>query len=351
MKIIFLGSAASIHTSRWLNNFSQQFVDSEIILLSCHESKQNFSNRVKVIKLPFRPPYGYLLNFRKVKNIFKEFKPQMIHAFYATGYGFLARITFHRKIIISLWGSDILLFPKKSIFHYFLLKFILKGAKFLTSTSKCMIDEYKKMNLKKKIYHIPIGVNTNNFLKTKNKNEKIILGTIKSLDYIYGIDTLIKIYYEFTNRTHLDSELHIYGTGNELSKLSKLALDLGIADKVFFKGFIDTSLVPATLNKLDIFLAFSRSESFGVSVIEASSCCLPVVVSDVSGFRETVIDKKTGFIYNTDNIDEIVNILVDLSLNEDFRIRIGKNGRDYVKSTYSEDIMKINLFNFYNEII
>ena len=71
--------------------------------------------------------------------------------------------------------------------------------------------------------------------------------------------------------------------------MSKLAQDLGIEKKVIFKGFIESALVPSALNSLDIFLAFSRSESFGVSVIEASSCCLPVVVSNVNGFKETVI--------------------------------------------------------------
>lgn len=351
MKIIFLGSASSIHTLRWVNNFSKVFVNSEIILLSLHSINQKFSKKIKLIKLPYKAPYGYLLNYFYVKNIIHEFKPHIVHSFYATGYGFLARISFHKKIIISLWGSDILLFPKKTIVHYNLLKFILSGAKFLTSTSKCMIDEFKKMNLRKKVYHIPIGINVKNFNFHSNKNDKIILGTIKSLEKVYGIDILIKIFYEFTKRTEFDSELHIYGKGEELLNLSKLAQDLGIEKKVIFKGFIESALVPSALNSLDIFLAFSRSESFGVSVIEASSCCLPVVVSNVNGFKETVIDKKTGFIFNTDNVNEIVNKLIDLSLDEDLRIKIGQNGREYIKSTYSNERMKINLFNFYNEII
>ena len=63
-------------------------------------------------------------------------------------------------------------------------------------------------------------------------------------------------------------------------------------------GAVPHKDVPRYLNQMDIYVAASRldSESFGVAVLEASACELPVVVSNAGGLPEVVEDGVTGYI-------------------------------------------------------
>ena len=94
--------------------------------------------------------------------------------------------------------------------------------------------------------------------------------------------------------------------------------------------------MPAWLNRLDIYAAPSRldSESFGVAVIEASACALPVVVSDVGGLPEVVRDGETGLIVPRDDVPALQAALKRLVLDAALRERLGQGGRAHVEREY-----------------
>ena len=77
----------------------------------------------------------------------------------------------------------------------------------------------------------------------------------------------------------------IVGEGADRQALVELATDLGIGDVTQFVGAIPYAEVPECLNNIDIYAALSRldSESFGVAIIEASACGLPVVGERIGG--------------------------------------------------------------------
>ncbi len=73
------------------------------------------------------------------------------------------------------------------------------------------------------------------------------------------------------------------GSGSLSKDLQDFVAELNLSDKVEFKGWIDVEEIPLWHDKIDIFVNISLNESFGVSVIEASSAKTPVVVSEVGG--------------------------------------------------------------------
>ena len=86
---------------------------------------------------------------------------------------------------------------------------------------------------------------------------------------------------------------------------------------------------------LDIYVAVSIKESFGVAVLEASACSKPVVVSNVGGLPEIVEDGITGFIVEKENPEVLAEALEKLILDIDLRIQMGKNGRNKVINEYN----------------
>lgn len=219
----------------------------------------------------------------------------------------------------------------------------------ICSTSKILTDD--TLELCPNLYNIsitPIGVDTSVFYQKPEikDNKYITIGTVKTLRPKYGIDILINAFAEVCNKTKNNNpklfdklRLLIVGGGPQLSKMEALTKKLGVHSKVNFAGRIPNNKVPDALNQLDIFVAMSRdrSESFGVAVVEASSCALPVVVSNIGGLPEVTINNITGFIVENENISECANAILKLIVDQNLRNKMGEAGRQFIKDHYEWD--------------
>ncbi|MFS1501790.1 glycosyltransferase [Vibrio splendidus] len=94
-----------------------------------------------------------------------------------------------------------------------------------------------------------------------------------------------------------------------------------------------------SLDKFDLYAIFSRSESFGVSALEASARGVPVVSSNVGGLPEVVCNDVTGEVLDTNNLDSMALSLSNLLNNEDKRAFLSKNGPGFVENNYSSLVM------------
>ncbi len=110
---------------------------------------------------------------------------------------------------------------------------------------------------------------------------------------------------------------------------------MGIQEATDFIGVVPHASVPDELRKLDVYVALSRSESFGVAVIEASACGLPVVVSNVGGLPEVVEQGVTGFIVPSEDPAAAADALEQLLASKELRERMGSAGRDRVERLYA----------------
>lgn len=89
------------------------------------------------------------------------------------------------------------------------------------------------------------------------------------------------------------------------------------------------------MNRMDVFCAPSLSESFGVAVIEASACETPVVVSNVGGLPEVVIDEVTGFIVEPKHVEQLAEKILILVNDQSLRKQMGAAGRKFVLENYA----------------
>ena len=123
---------------------------------------------------------------------------------------------------------------------------------------------------------------------------------------------------------------------------------IGISQYTIFTGKIEQTTVPSAHRQIDIFVnpSLDDSESFGVSVLEASASGVPVVVSNVGGLKEVVKHLEAGLIVPPADTDKLTDAIAYLILHKDERIRLGSNGIKHVKTHYDwkinlEDIVKL----------
>jgi len=338
IRLLILASGRSYHATRWANALSDRGI--KVLFVTQHGVTRPLSSKVEVIELKYKTKIGYFLNSLIVKDIINNFKPHIVHAHYATGYGLLGRLsTKSQDLIISVYGADVFDFPYKSITHKLLLKSILNGSHKVLSTSEVMANEVLKLYPKFKRPEVtPFGVDTNLFSpkRAQHDNDLFTIGIVKKLEHKYGIDVLLNAVEKFYNKVTKNFQLIIVGEGSELESLKNLSRKLGISKHVSFIGPILNKLVPSYLQSFDVFVVPSRleSESFGVAAVEASSCGLPVVVSNVGGLPEVILDKETGLVFKSGDSSELYKILESLFYDKHTRHRLGNLGRARVEEYY-----------------
>jgi glycosyltransferase involved in cell wall biosynthesis len=292
---------------------------------------------VSVIRLkPFGGTGRYILAAPHVRRLLAGIKPDIVHAHYATGYGLLGSLAARSPYVLSVWGSDIYEYPRRSPLHAQLLKFNLNRADYICSTSLAMARETQRYT-SKPVTVTPFGVDCQVFSPKQGKEERrpLVIGTVKTLDQPYGVEYLIRAFALVAERfSERDVRLVIAGDGPLRRSLEALAKQLRLSDRIDFLGLISQEIVPTVLRTFDVFAALSLRESFGVAVLEASACGIPVVASNVDGLPEVVEDGLTGFLVPPADPMAAATALLGLLTDRTRREQMGVAGRSFVLGRY-----------------
>ncbi|WP_440067794.1 glycosyltransferase [Tenacibaculum discolor] len=348
MKILLLSNCNNPHTIKWATSLSKEGLDIFIFSINKCEVKDYekypaikiYDSTIKVTrKEGALNKVRYLKLLPQLKRIIKRIQPDIVHAHYASSYGILGALCNFSPFILSVWGSDVFSFPKKSFLHKKILKYNLKRADRVLSTSYVMKDETKQYT-GKEIEVTPFGVDIEKFSARKKETlfneEDIVIGTIKALEKIYGIKYLIKAFSVICKKhKSLPLKLLIVGEGSQERELKNQTKTLNIEDNVVFTGKIPFEEVANYHNMLSISVYLSNDESFGVAIIESSACEKPVIVSNVGGLPEVVEDGITGIVVPKQNVDKTVEALEKLIFDKKLQEQMGKAGRERVKKMYN----------------
>nr|WP_321268044.1 glycosyltransferase [uncultured Sulfurimonas sp.] len=364
MKLLLLSNPNSVHTIKWAKSLAQNDIDVIIFglgdfIVNDYDDIKNIT--VKTINETVTRDEGaiaklrYLKALPSVKKIIKEFEPDIVHAHYASSYAFVGALCGFSPFIVSVWGSDVFSFPKKSFLHKAVLKYNLKKADKILSTSHVMAKE-TKLYTNKDIEVTPFGIDIEQFKPTYTKEElfekdDIVIGTVKTLEEKYGIEYLIRAFKIICDKyVELPLKLLIVGEGSLGSYLKNLTKELEIDNKVIFTGKVPFTDVSKYHNMLSVSVSVSNSESFGVAIIEASSCAKPVVVSNVGGLPEVVEDGVSGFVVPPRDPQKTSDAIEKLIIDDKLRNTMGNNGRIIVKKLYNWKENVVLMLNIYKEI-
>jgi glycosyltransferase involved in cell wall biosynthesis len=135
----------------------------------------------------------------------------------------------------------------------------------------------------------------------------------------------------------ISQRLHLFfiGDGELRSELERLIKSFNLGDKVTLLGW--RTDVPDLLAALDIFVLPSRWEGLSLALLEASSCGLPVVATDIPGNRDAVIDGVDGVLFPMEDSVALAERLFILATSAELRARLGNSGREKILRSYRLD--------------
>ena len=366
MKILLLSDANSSHTMKWALSLNKQGVN--ILLFSLFKPNQevqekydkfgittvdaNLQSKITELRHPNLSKLNYIFSLKLLIKTISSFKPGILHAHYASSYGVLGYLSKFSPFILSVWGSDIYDFPNKNIINKWILKRVLKSADKICSTSKAMGNIISQEYGISKIEIIPFGVDSDIFIPAIKSVDNFIVGTIKSIEKHNGIACLLDAVKIIVDDYKIkDIHFLIVGDGTQLEEMKIKASELSLNKFVNFTGYISPESVIEYYQKMSIFIAVSTRESFGVSILEAASCQIPAITSDVGGLPEVNKHNETGIVIPSESPEALAEAIKNLYNDTNLRIDMGKNARQRVIQEFNWGINLKKMISIYSQMI
>ena len=208
-------------------------------------------------------------------------------------------ITTIHDIIPIIYGERKL--PFRIFFYICVLFTCLKSKKIIFdsySTKKDTLGFFPF--IKNKMSVVYLGIDSKKFYPLKKKeNKKFIIGYMGGLGKRKNIERILKVANVFKKENII---FKIAGKGPELNKLIRLKKEMRL-NNVEFVGFIPENKINLFYNSLDLFLFPSFYEGFGLPVLEAMACGVPVITSNKSSLPE--VTGNAAILVNPNKIEEI----------------------------------------------
>jgi phosphatidylinositol alpha-1,6-mannosyltransferase len=284
---------------------------------------------------------------KKANQLIKKGAIQIIHCdtvLPAGLVGVIAAKKAHLPCVLYAHGEEIKiyskLFPEK-----YVIKYIYKKADGIIANSQFTFGELIRLGVEPKRLHLIYpgvdtevfrpGLDCNNWKRRLNLNGCRVLLTVSRLSERKGHDQVIRALPHLLKR--IPNLVYIIaGNGAEEERLKNLCGNLGVDSNVHFLGYVDDALLPSLYNVADVFVMPNREtrtgeiEGFGMVFIEANACGVPVVAGKSGGTASAVIDGKTGYLVNGNDVGDVAEKLRRLLEDKESAAGMGAYGRKRV---------------------
>lgn len=338
-------------------------------LIFSHEVKNSVEIfRPRFIGLPralfyFLVGYSYLFSvYGLIRKIKKKFNFKVIHAHNVYPDGFVGTILgriFKKKVIITAHGLDVNGLLKQRLIRFVSLPAIKRADKII-AVSTSLKDELIKLGVRsEKIEVIHNGVDVSRFypmdknnlleqLKLAKDMQRIIyVGGIiwsKGLKYLLEAFRIVKQRRERVELLMLGGVTGTYWE-KEAAEIKNLTKELGINESVRFLGKMPNEKIPQWMNLSDVLILPSLSEGFGVVLVEALSCGIPVISTRCGGPQDIVNDDVGNLVDPKDSeglAEAIIYVLENRAKYSSTRLR------DYVVKNFNYSVISEKITNLYN---
>lgn len=214
-----------------------------------------------------------------------------------------------------------------------------------------VLDEY----LSRKGLDIPVlplyaGVDLSVFYPMPEVEKKWDIAFLGRLEKMKSVDLfpemLVRLKQDFPNLKML-----MTGEGSLKSSVLKGFDRMGVSQMVQYLGVVETERVPELINQSRIFIYPSREEPFGLSIIEAMACGVPVVTTNVFGPSEIITNGQDGLVVNPNDVGALADAIRSLLNDKQLRTQMGAQGRTTVEDRFDSNQHLENLFSIYQDLL
>lgn len=281
------------------------------------------------------PPYELALA-SKIADVIQREQLDVLHVHYAVPHAICAYLAKQFsgkdvKIVTTLHGTDITVLGYDSTLSS-AIKFGIENSDVVTAVSNNLKEQTKKLlQTDYPIQTIYNFIDESTYYKQKNEelkhqyqipNDEKVIVHISNFRKVKRVPDVIHVFHKI--RQKLKAKLLLVGDGPERFAVSNVIDQLNLHEDVLFLGKQEN--VAEILSISDLLLLPSEKESFGLVLLEAMACEVPIVATNIGGIPEVVIHNETGFLCEVGHIDDMANYALQLLQNESLHAQFARQG-------------------------
>lgn len=294
------------------------------------------------------PPYDLSLANKMAEVAIRE-KLDILHVHYAIPHAicaFLAKemVGGKFKIVTTLHGTDITVLGEDLSLSE-LIRFGIEKSDAVTAVSVSLIEQTEQLlHISKSITPVYNFIDNRvynrkdcSYLKKEYKiadHEKVIIH-VSNFRPVKRVQDVIRSFEKISQK--VDCKLLLLGDGPDYSVICRLVKQLGLQEKVLFLG--NQKHVSDFLSISDLMLLLSEKESFGLVLLEAMACEVPVIGTNAGGIPEVVVDGETGFICSIGDTETISNRAIEILTSDDLHKKMAKQSLQRASTFFSQEMI------------
>ncbi len=285
------------------------------------------------------PPYDLALASHLVDIITYQ-KLDLLHVHYAIPHAtsaYLAKQILGENgqkipVITTLHGTDITIVGSDPSYAP-VVTFSINKSDGVTAVSEYLREETcKRFTIEKKIEVIPNFIDLVRFSKSEKShfkkalcpNGEKVLVHVSNFREVKRVSDTVEIFHKVL-QSGIPAHLLLVGDGPDRPKVESRCRELKICGKVRFLG--KQEKIEDILSIADLFLIPSGSETFGLAALEAMSCSVPVISSDIGGLPELNIHGETGYLCELGDTDTMGDYAISILRDEQLHRQLSENAR------------------------
>ena len=270
-----------------------------------------------------------------LRALARRIKPQIVHAQYVTSYGFLAALAGLRPLVVTAWGTDVLISPKESKLLRCLASFAVRRADAVTTVAQHMNAAVAALGVPiDEVSAAPFGVDTQHFVPPAvPRPEAVPLRLICTRNFgpIYSVHTLIEALRLLRERG-ITLNVDLVGEGPLQGDLHSQVLRCGLEASVSFHGHVNHQRLAQLLAGAHLFVTPALSDGNNVSLNEAMACsCFPIA-TDIPANAQWVEHGVNGLLYPAGDALHLAEMIEQAALDVGLRQRAAALNRHVVET-------------------
>jgi glycosyltransferase involved in cell wall biosynthesis len=235
-----------------------------------------------------------------IRRAIAQWRPRIVHAHQANSVAWHASRAcrgLDTPLVVTLWGSDVLLLPSQGILKRLMVRTALRRASLWTADAAELLRAARAVaGVDRPGAHVVIGVDDppDDLREIWPHKEARVL-SCRAHKPLYRVDAIIQAFAEVAARPD-GWQLEVAGSGDGTDTLRGVAAALGSSQPIEFSGQLDAAALSRSFDRARVFVSFPVSDGTSVSLLEAMAHgCVPVV-SDLPAYREWIVDGLNGLV-------------------------------------------------------
>lgn len=286
----------------------------EILIVSGHQIEGH-----QAIQLDFslKHPLRIFKNVAALRKVIFDFNPDVIHVHQANSYGFITTLANRqaKPLVLTTWGSDVLLLPKKNWFYKSMVRFVLKRAQKITADAQLMAEAIMELAPKQAVLVANFGVDL--MIPTVPIEKQQLIFSNRMHEPLYRINEVILQSTDFL-KANPAWKLILAANGSQTEALKQLAAEHLPLGSFEFVGFLKPEDNRNYYAKAKVYISIPESDGTAISLLEAMAYgCIPLV-SDLPANKEWIHSGTNGIICSSNlsaDIEKALQLNAELVAN------------------------------------